>query len=112
MIQLLLNSGIVVLQYGLRNSFFVVVILIAEVVVILLGIVFGVLARHNIKGYICLSTPGVVGCLLFVFINTLGGKLLSDAHIWLPPLAEDLVVFTVISYIALYFKKRIKQKKE
>ena len=111
MILVILNSGVEALRYGLQNSN-IGTILIVELTFALLGIVFGIAVHSQKKYYICLSIPGVAGCLLFVFINVWGGKVLSDAYIWIPFLAEDLVVFTVISYVALYFKKRIKQKRE
>ena len=111
MILVILNSGVEALQYGLQNSI-IGTILIVELTFALFGIGFGIAVHSQKKYYICLTIPGVVGCLLFVFINVWGGKVLGEEYMWLPFFAEDLVVFTVISYIALYFKKRIKQKKE
>lgn len=105
MIQLFLYSGVAVIQYGLQNLV-VRVIFAIEVSAILLGIMIGLFVHLNAKRYIWLLIPGLVGCLLFVFINTLGRTLFSNADIWPPLLAEDLVVFSVISCIAFHIKKR------
>lgn len=109
MIQLFLYSGEEVIHYGLQNLV-VRIILSVEVITILLGIMSGLFIHINGKRYILLVLPGFVGCLLFVFINTLGGLVFSNADIWPPLLAEDLVVFSVISCMASYFKKRCKSR--
>lgn len=108
MIQLFLYSGVAVIQYGLQNLA-VRVILAIEVTAVLLGIMIGLFVHFNGKCYIWLLIPGLVGCFLFVFINTLGRTLFSNADIWPPLLAEDLVVFSVISCIVFHIKKRSEQ---
>ena len=106
MIQLFLNSGLDVLRYGLQNGS-VRLFLAAELVFVLLGAVCGVLARSGKRQFICLSVPGVLGCALFLYIHSdLGRMVLTDAHIWLPPLAEDLVAFSIVSCAVLAFRIR------
>lgn len=107
MIQLFLYNGVAVIQYGLQNLA-VRVILAIEVTAILLGIMIGLFGQINGKRYIWLLIPGFVGCVIFVFINTLGRTMLSNADIWPPFLAEDLVVFSVTSCMAFCLKKRYK----
>lgn len=104
MIQLFLYNGVAVIQYGLHNLG-VRVILAVEVATVLFGIIIGLLVHTSRKSYILLSVPGIAGCLLFVFINTWGKMILSDAYMWLPPLSEDMVVFSIISCLILYLKK-------
>ena len=108
MIQLFLYNGVAVIQYGLQNLA-VRVILAIEVTAILLGIMIGLFGHINGKSYIWLLIPGFVGCVIFVFINTLGRTMLSNADVWPPLLAEDLVAFSVISCIVFHIKKRSKQ---
>lgn len=107
MIQLFLFGGGDVFRYGVQNLA-VVIILIAEVLTVLLGIVFGLLTRNNRKMHVSLLVPGIIGCLIFAFINTFGRTIISDAHIWLPLLAEDLVLFSVTCWTVLTIKKRCK----
>jgi hypothetical protein len=109
MIQLFHYNGVAVIQYGLQNLS-VRVILAIEVAAILLGIMIGVFVQTKGKCYIWLLVPGIIGCLLFVFVNTLGRTLFSNADIWPPLLAEDLIVFSAISFITFCLKKRCKQK--
>ena len=112
MIQLFLfNDGAAVIQYGLRNSA-VRAILALEVAAIILGIIIGLFAHIYDKRHVWLLIPGFAGCVLFVFINTIGRTIFSNANIWPPFLAEDLIVFSVISCMAMYLKKRFKQKGE
>ena len=69
--------------------------------------VCGVLARSGKRTFICLSVPGVLGCALFLYIHSdLGRMALTDAHIWLPALAEDLVAFSIVSCAVLAFRTR------
>lgn len=109
MIQLFLYSGVAVIQNGLQNLV-VRIILAIEVTAILLGIMIGLLVYINGKSYIWLLIPGLVGCVIFVFINTLGKTMLSNADIWPPLLAENLVVFSVISCMVFYLKNDANRK--
>ena len=103
MIQLFLNSGLDLLRYGLQNGT-VRLFLAAELMFVLLGAVCGVLARSGKRQFICLSVPGVLGCAPFLYIHSdLGRMVLTDAHIWLPALAEDLVAFSIVSCAVLAF---------
>ena len=98
MIQLFLNSGLDLLRYGLQNGT-VRLFLAAELMFVLLGAVCGVLARSGKRTFICLSVPGVLGCALFLYINSdLGRMVLTDAA-----LAEDLVAFSIVSCAGLAF---------
>ena len=111
MIQIIFYNGAAALQYGLQNLT-VRVIFTMEVAVIVLGIIIGLFSRIHGKCYIWLLIPGFVGCAILFYVNTLGRTMLSNADIWPPLLAEDLVIFSVISCMALYLKKRCKQKSE
>lgn len=108
MIQLLFYSGIGVLQYGLQHLS-VIIILTIEIITAVLGVAFGLLMNTNRKGYLYLSIPGFIGCLLFVLIKIMGTRF-SDAYIWMPLLAEDLILFAVISSIVLHIKRRFKKQ--
>ena len=45
--------------------------------------------------------------LVFVLLGAVLGRMaLTDAHIWLPPLAEDLVAFSIVSCAVLAFRTR------
>ena len=105
MILAFLYGGADVFQYGLRNSVMVIVLAL-EAAAAVLGIIFGLLIHSGRKRHIGILVPGIIGCLMFVFINTLGKTILSDAHIWLPFLAEDLAAFSAIAYVVSIIKKR------
>ena len=109
MIQIIFYSGIAALQYGLQNLA-VRVILAMEVAAIILGIIIGLFGRIHGKRYIWLLVPGFIGCVIFIYVNTLGRTMLSNADIWPPLLAEDLVIFSVISCMAFYLKRQCKKK--
>lgn len=109
MIQLFIFSGGECIHYGFQNLV-VRIIVVVEVTAILLGVMIGLLLQINKKSYILLTLPGFAGCMLFGFINTMGRTIFSNADIWPTLLAEDLMVFSVVSCIAMYLKKRCRQK--
>lgn len=102
MILLFCDAGLSLFQYGLRNPF-VIITLIIEVIFIVLGVFYG-LSTYKAK-HIGMLFSALIGCLIFVYINTAGKKTLSDASIWLPLLAENLIVFAVISCVFSLIKK-------
>lgn len=114
MILLLTYSGISAFLYSIqyaaeyalqyRALTAVATILLLEAAAGLLGLVFGALAPGGKKSHIGLSVPPLVICLRLIYLRMMGT--LGEEHMLLPFLLEDALVFSAISCMVLYMKKR------
>lgn len=114
MILLLVYSGISSFLYSIQYAVgyalqyraltAVAVILLLEAAAVLLGLVLGALAPGGKKSRIGLSVPALVICLRLICLRMMGT--LGEEHMLLPFLLEDALVFSAVSCMVLYMKKR------